>query len=137
MNMARIEDIERRLLNWARWRALMQDGGGNYARASLEERVDGQGYDAPTVIGTSDAEAEVTDHAVMALESHLRAAVEAHYLGNGTAERKARRLFVSLATLKLRIEAAHRAISSWLSDRARTQREQRLRVEMLNNRSRP
>lgn len=136
--MARIEDIERRLLNWARWRALMADGGGRFARVTLgEERVDGEGWDAPTVIGTDDAEAEVTEQAVMALPSPQRAAVEAHYLGTGTAARKAARLCIAVATMYQRVEVAHRSIARWLADRVQMQREQRARVEALQSAARP
>jgi hypothetical protein len=135
--MARIPDIERRLLNWQRWRALMHDGGGNFARASTEERVDGQGWDAPTVINTLDAEAEITEQGVMALASPLRAAVESMYLAGGGVARKARRLCISEATLYLRVEQAHRALASWLSDRTLVQRAQQERMQALQRAARP
>jgi hypothetical protein len=135
--MARIPDIERRLLNWARWRALMSDGGGNFARASMEERVDGEGWDAPTVINTLDAEAEETERGVLLLQSPLRAAVEIIYIGNGTIKRKAARLCVSEATLYLRVDQAHRALASWLSEKARAQQEHKRRLQALQGAARP
>lgn len=136
--MARIEDIERRLLNWARYWALMEGGGGNFASSDMtQERVDGGGWDAPTVIGTNDAEAEETERAVQSLEPGLEAAVREYYLEGGSIKRRASSVGVSVATLYLRIEQAHRAISNWLSEQARARDEQRRRVEALRVSVRP
>lgn len=130
--MARIPDIERGLLNWARWRAQMQDGGGNFARVDFTtERVDGGGWDTPSPIPTNDAEAELYDKAVRALASELRQAVEMVYIKGGGMRDKARRLGVSEATVYLRIDKAHLAISGWLSEHKRAQDEQRRRTEAL------
>lgn len=130
--MARIPDIERGLLNWARWRAQMQDGGGNFARVDFTmERVDGGGWDTPTPIPTNDAEAEVYDRAVRALATELRQAVEMVYIKGGGMRDKARRLGVSEATVYLRIDRAHIAISGWLRDRKQAQDDQRRRTEDL------
>lgn len=136
--MAKLPDIERRLLNWARWRLRNMGTGGNFATTRWdEERVDGGGYDAPTVIGTNDAEAEVMQQAVMALPSHLRATVEAVYLGNGTQQQKAWRLCISLPTIHSRVDQAHRRLAGWLTERASQQRSQRERMEALQASARP
>ncbi|MEY2892667.1 MAG: hypothetical protein RJA98_2575 [Pseudomonadota bacterium] len=117
--MAKIAEVERRLLNWARWRASMGQGGGRFARVSMAERVDCSGFDdSMAVISIDDHEAEQTDQAVMGLQSHLRATVECVYLGNGTLAEKSRRLCIAPATIKMRVDQAHRLISIWFSDRA-------------------
>jgi len=135
--MARIEDIERRLLNWARWRSGVARSGMGYGRISMEHRVDGEGYDAQAVIPTIDVEASTTDIAVSALASHLRATVEIVYLDPGGMRHKAARLCCSEATIKTRIWEAHRQLSAWFADRAARQRDARARIESLQRAARP
>jgi DNA-directed RNA polymerase specialized sigma24 family protein len=124
-------EMDRRLLNWARHLLSLQAGAGGYSSASMGERVDGQGWDAPTVIPTSAAEADETHVAVMALASELRAAVESWYLGAGGVAQKCKRLCVSETTLRQRIGLAHRALGQWFADKALMARQQRERVEAL------
>lgn len=137
--MARIEDIERRLLNWARWRCGLMRGGLGYASVDLgAERVDGGGgYDAPAVIPTSDVEASETDQAVMSLPGELRRTVEVCYLDGGGVQRHAAKLACSESTIKARIWRAHRLLSAWYAGRAAAAREQRARVEALQRAARP
>jgi len=130
--MARIPDIERRLLNWARWRALMSDGGGNFATSQMDqERVDRSGWDAPTVIPTSDAEAEETEKAVHALERSLHLAVTVFYLGSKGHEAKARRLGIAVTTMYARIQQAHASLDRWLREARAAADLERQRVEAL------
>ena len=119
--MAIIEDIERRLLNWARWRVGQGSGGLGYASVKLMMRVDGN-QAAEAVVPTIGPEAEETDRAVMALPSELRATVECWYLANGTLVMKAARLAVHPETLKRRRWEAQRVIRRWLSDQAEAKR---------------
>lgn len=136
--MARDADIERRLQNWGRWRASMGSTVGNFSGVDLtEERVDGGGYDAPMVVPILEAEAQVTEAAVQALEPGHCAAVHAVYVAGGSMEKKAQRLGVSVPTVYARIDLAHRRISVWLAERATAQREQRYRVEALQAAARP
>lgn len=129
--MARIEDIERRLLNWARWRIDRTSGVLGYAAASLEERVDGEGWDAQAVIPTVDCEASDTEVAVQALESRLKATVEEVYLKGGGLRRKAAQLCCSEATIHARIDEAHRKLSTWFTDRQQQRQAERERVQRL------
>lgn len=130
--MARIPEIERRLLNWARYVALLNAGGGNYASVDMTvERVDHDGYDAPTVIPITDAEAEATDKAVEALEVDQRNAVRAAYLGTSSVAERARRLCISLATLYSRVEAAHHSLARAFADAKVAADAERKRVEQL------
>ncbi|MES2959788.1 MAG: hypothetical protein V4792_16485 [Pseudomonadota bacterium] len=129
--MARIEDIERRLLNWARWTINRTGGVLGYAAAAMEERVDGEGWDAQAVIPTVDCEASDTELAVQALDERLKATVQMVYLQGGGLRRKAERLCCSEATVHARIDEAHRKLSAWLADRAQRRQAERERVEQL------
>lgn len=129
--MRRDEEWDRRLDNWARYRLSMGSLGLARSRAFDEARVDGQGWDAPTVVPTNAAEAEETHAGVMALDSPLRAAVEVWYLHGGGVTSKCLRLCVSETTLRDRIALAHCKLRQWLSDKVAAQREQRRRVEAL------
>lgn len=135
--MRMLDDMNRRLLNWARYVWMMQSGGRVAGGGGVEERVDGEGWDAPTVVPTDDNEAEETHAGVMALPGELRAAVECWYLGAGGVKQKAHRLCVSETTLKERIGLAHRHLGQWLSDKALAARRQRERTEALQASARP
>jgi len=130
--MARIPDIERRLQNWARWRLGGLRSVLGYASVDLSDPTAGcDAWDAQPVIPTLDCEASEMQSAVMALDSVLRATVEAVYLGPGGMRQKARRLCCSEATIHARIDRAHRVISAWMTDRAAQARVERERVEKL------
>ena len=135
--MARLPDIERRLLNWARWRIGSLSGGMGYARTRYEHRVDGEGYDAQSRIPTDDCEAEQTDRAIAALEPPLQRALAETYLRGDGAAMKARRAGCSEATLYARVERAHRLIAAWLTDHASQARSERQRTEALQRSAAP
>lgn len=128
------DEWNRRLDNWARYRRQLA-GGGRIAGPSLEARVDGAGWDAPTVIPTSDAEAEETENGVMQLPSVQRAAVEAWYLLPGGVAQRAARLCCSETTMRERVALAHRTLGNWLNDRHEAAKRQRERVEALQRAS--
>lgn len=136
--MARIEWIEYRLQNWSRWMLLTKLGGGNFARASTQERVDnGNGWDAPTVIPTNDAEATETNESVERLPSELKATVLEYYLGPGGNRAHLRKLACTEATMYARVDRAHRLLADHFmarKDRAKAERE---RVERLAASIRP
>ena len=128
--MARLEEIERRLLNWARWKCGPRIGGLGYASVNLTEwtRDDDE---AKAKIPTLDCEAEETDRAVLSLESELRATVEAVYLFGGGMRAKAERLCCSEATIKSRVWRAHRKIADWITEQQHARQRERERVERL------
>ena len=134
--MARIEDIERRLLNWSRWRAGAGSGGMGYAAVNMESSGGSDGYREAT-IPTMDCEAEETDRAVMSLASELRATVELVYTGRGTMAEKARRLCITEAWVYRRIGQAHIRIQLWLADLAQLRRQHHERMEALQRAARP
>lgn len=131
--MARLEWVDARLQNWARWKIGHGVGGLGYASVRVDvERVDrSSGYDAPIVVPTSDAEAMVTDQAVMALPSDLRRTVEVMYVHPGSIATKLKLLAVTRPTLYARLERADRAIAGWLTARQQRQQAERARVELL------
>jgi hypothetical protein len=135
--MARIEDIERRLLNWARWRLGGQSGGLGYSTVNLADAEAARDGYREAVIPTVDCEAEETDRAVVSLASELRATVESVYLGGGGLAQKARRLCCSIPTIHARVDLAHRRIQAWLADAEVARKAQRERIERLQAAARP
>jgi len=135
--MARIEDIERRLLNWGRWRLGVGVGGLGYSSPNLADPDAGRDGYAEATVPMLSVEAEETDRGVKSLPSHLRATVEAVYTGGGSVKDKAARLCVSVPTVFARIDQAHYQLASWLSGIAQAQRTQRERVEALQKAARP
>jgi hypothetical protein len=133
MTMKMLDDMDRRLLNWARYVWEMKEGG-RISTPSFEARVDGLGYDAPTVIPTSYAEAEETAvwlASIHLVRSDLHSAVMAWYLAPGGIATKCKRLCVSETTLRERIGLAHRHLSQWLNDKHAKAKARRTRVEAL------
>ena len=137
---SKLEDIERRLLNWTRWKAGAGVGGLGYASVNMLAALGGssRGPHDPIPIPTMAIEAEETDRAVAALEPELRRTVEVVYLGRGGATEQARALGVTAAAVRARICRAHRAISCWLADLAqsregRRQLDARLQSAVLRN----
>lgn len=122
---SKIEDIERRLLNWVRWKAGAGVGGLGYASVNMLAALGGssRGAHDPIPIPTMAIEAEETDRAVMALPSELRRTVEVVYLGRGGAPEHARALAVSAVTVRARVCRAHKAISNWLADLAQSRED--------------
>lgn len=129
--MARIPDIERRLLNWARVRLARDSGGIGFASTTMRERVDCEGWDAQARIPTIDHDADVTEQAIQSLQAEQRDAIRAVYLKGDGLRAAARRLGVSPATVGARIDMAHIRLASWFSERDRAARAERARVEAL------
>lgn len=136
--MARDADIERRLINWADWLAGLRSHGLGMASVDMAaDRVDGEGYDAPSRNPIFDDEAEITDKAVRALVDNLRRTVVAVYIGPGGIKRIAQTLGISERTVHERIWQAHYRIKVWLSERQAQDRLQRERDAALRASARP
>lgn len=129
--MARDEEIERRLNNWARWRAGMHNPLG-YAAVDLTAIAVGQGdrYREAS-IPVMGAEAAETDEGIRTLPSELRRTIEVQYLEGGSVAKKARKLCCAEATLYARIDQAHRLLRRWVADRVETRRREAERVQRL------
>lgn len=119
--MARDENVERRLLNWARWRSGAGDVGLGYGNASMWNQVKVDvSPNRQSVIPTNAIEASQTDDAIKDLPIFLRATVLEVYLADDSVEAKARRLGCGVSTVHSRITEAHRLISIWFHDKAST-----------------
>lgn len=136
--MARIEWIEQRLQNWARWKLARGGGALGYAQVNLADADAGRDGYIEARIPTSDVEAAETDQAVARLNPPgLALTVREVYVGAGGIKDKARRLTCGVATVYARVEQAHRQLASDLSDKARRREVERERVEALQAGTRP
>ena len=126
--MARIEEIERRLLNWARWSA---GRSGGYAAVKLGQVPLPRDPYADKAIHTNDAEGSETDAAVAALPSELKATVVEFYLGRGGMRDHARALGCAEQTIYRRVDQAHVLLDRYFADRRAAADAERRRVERL------
>jgi hypothetical protein len=127
--VARIEDIERRLQNWARW--VHGAGSGGLGYGSTWNTEAGSSRFREAVIPTVDCEASATNEAIEALDATLRQTVRQVYLTGDSGSIDAAKLGVSEATVKSRIWDVHRRLSRWFTERDATARAERQRVEAL------
>ncbi|MBQ0934637.1 hypothetical protein [Ideonella paludis] len=135
--MARIEDIDRRLHNWARWRLGMTVGGLGFASVDMASEGIHSTAEDECRVPTNDIEAEETHRAVMALAGELRATVEEVYLRGGSVKRQAQRLCCAEVTVHARISKAHLSIQRWVAELHAQQRQQRATVEAMQAAARP
>lgn len=134
--MARIEDVERRLQNWARWKVSRGAGHMGFAGVNWGADVGTRSAYRESKIPTSDCEAEETDRAVLSLAGPLRAAVVEVYTGRGFVADHLNRLQCSHRTMYARIDQAHRVLDAWFMAAEQARREERRRVEELSRLSR-
>lgn len=137
--MARIEAIEHRLLNWARWKLTRGTGVLGYASVDLTNPTPTmrEPY-AETPVPTNAIEAAETDDAVNRLHpGGLKLAVVEFYVGRGGVKDKARRLCIGESTLYLRVDQAHQQLSEHFLARDAKARAERRRVEGLQQAVRP
>lgn len=135
--MARIEWIEHRLLNWARWKLGRSCGGLGYSSVNLASASSGRDGYVEARIPINDVEASDTDDAVARLPSELKATVLEVYTGPGGEGDHLRRLCCAKATMHARIGRAHKLLADHfnaLDDRAR---RERARVESIVEAGRP
>lgn len=140
--MPRIDWIEQRLLNWARW--VLASGGssgpGGYSSTSWAGSSSGGGRDGyrEAVIPISDVEASETDQAVNRLSpGGLALTVREFYTGKGGVAEKATRLCIGESTLHARIDQAHRQLAEHFLAQQDRQRAERERVEAVQASARP
>lgn len=131
--MPRIDWIEQRLLNWARWKLGADGGSMGYAAVDLTNPTPGiRDPYAEAAIPTNAIEAADTDDAVQRLHpGELRATVIEYYVGAGTYTDKLRRLVCSKATMYARIDQAHAKLAEHWNARRVSQAAERDRVEKL------
>lgn len=106
--MAMIEEVDRRLHNWARWLSGGMSGALGYASLNLTG-VRGGGADGP-VIPTNAIEASSTHDEVQRLSSELRRTVELYYLQTNSRAGLSLLLCCSVSTVDARLARAHRQL---------------------------
>ncbi|MGL4573941.1 MAG: hypothetical protein ACRCV9_04040 [Burkholderiaceae bacterium] len=130
----RDDDIERRLLNWARWLAGPGRGGLGYTAPRYD--------DMPTttcresVIPTNGAEAAQTDTLVKKLPSECRRAVELIYAQACGVSKASKLMACGLSTVHARIDRAHTLLKREVLDAERIALEQRVGLEKRQSESR-
>lgn len=136
--MARIEWVEHRLLNWARWKLCQGSGMLGYAAVNLAESSSGRDGYVEARIPISDVDATETDQCISQLNPPgLALTVREFYLGRGGIKDKARRLCCAEATVYARVDQAHRQLSTLLADRQRRRDVERERIEAVQQSVRP
>lgn len=134
--MARIESIEFRLINWARWKAGAGGGRLGYSGINLANPTPGvRDPYAAAPVPTNDIEASETDQAVLLLPGDLRATVIEYYTGTGGEADHLRILCCARATMHARIDRAHRLLAEHFAAQDDRQRQQRDRIELLQRRA--
>lgn len=134
--MARIEDIDRRLCNWARWKLGAASGGLGFSSPGQAREGGGYGYRV-AVIPTVDCEAEETDRAVQSLDERLRSTLIKVYVGAGSLKWKAVGLGIGEAAVHARVWDAHRKLAAWFTEKQNRARTERRRVESLRINHKP
>jgi DNA-directed RNA polymerase specialized sigma24 family protein len=127
--MARIEWIDARLMNWARWKIGDRSGGLGFAKVDLASPSQGGYHEARIPI--DDDEAVTTNMAVQTLDADLKRVVYEWYLEPGPAETIARELGIGVSTLYARIDRAHVRVAAWIGEREKAAQAERERVEQL------
>lgn len=134
--MPRIDESERRLENWARWKLEGSSGGLGYAKSDMASEGCGDRH-REAMVPTGIDEAERTNRAILTLSLDVQRTVHAMYLEGGGKAKKARLLGVSEATIDSRIWLAHRRIETWFTEYEATKRVQRERDEAIQRTARP
>lgn len=134
--MSRCEEMERRLLNWARWKQGAGVGGLGFAAVKLEACSSRPMY-RESIIPTSAAEAEETDRGITWLSEPWQRTVRVHYLARHGLQWQSAQLGVSDRMIRIRIEQAHVQLKMWLHGVQLARLAQRDRVEALQRAARP
>lgn len=130
--MARDPNIERRMLNWMRWKQGAGSIGLGYGSASIWNRVQvDHSPNRASVVPTNAIEGDETNDAINALPQHLKETVHVFYLCDDRIELKARALGCGVSTVHARIGEAHRLITVWFSDKTRAAAAHREREEAV------
>jgi DNA-directed RNA polymerase specialized sigma24 family protein len=127
--MARIEWVDARLWNWARWKHGARSGGLGYATLDMSSVLSDRNPEARIPI--NDDEASTTEVALKTLVREVQQVVEEYYLRPGPVDTIARELGIGTSTLHARMDRAHRGIAGWIGERERQAMAERRRVEGL------
>lgn len=136
--MARIDWVEDRLQNWARWKVARGGGNMGYSGVDLAGANGGRSGYVTAAVPILDAEAAATDEAVGRLQpGGLCLTVHQFYCGPGGHKEKAGQLCCSVPAMYARIDQAHRQLADHFLAQQERQRVERARVEALQRGSFP
>jgi hypothetical protein len=121
--MARIDWVQRRLENWARWHSTMNGGGLGFATqaAFLNEAVDCDTRQEAR-IPIDEVEASITNDAVEALKlgyGHLHQTLRLYYLRGEGIKGTARSMRRAESTIHAQLGQADALLATWFADRKR------------------
>lgn len=132
--MAKIDAIEQRLLNWARWKVSRGSGALGYAAVN-HARVE-QGVDRyrEAIIPITDCDAEQTDNGVKSLGEPLVRTLDVVYVHGGSSEWKQRQLGCGAAAIKARVWESHRRLAWWFTEQAELARRRQAAMQVSQTR---
>lgn len=133
--MPRIDWIEERLQNWARWKIARTTGDTGHSARDLGAANGGRSGYITAAVPIIEAEAAATDEAIERLDPPgLGLTVHRFYLDTGGHVEKAARLCISVATMYARIDRAHQQLAEHFRARQERQRQERARIQALQSR---
>lgn len=129
--MSKITEVERRLINWARWKASEGAIGGlGYASPSTFSGVGGGAYGS--AIPMLGHEAADTDSAIMELGRDAQATLFEVYVSDPPSDVLSQRLGVGADAVRRRVDQAHRALQRIFEDRAQALKTAREAFEVAS-----
>lgn len=133
--MARIEWVEERLQEWARWRIARTGGDMGYGSSDLGAANGGRSGYVTATIPIEETRASATDDAINRLvPAGTVLTVHVYYVGAGGHQDKAKHLGISVAAMYARIDKAHQQLAAiFVAEREQRERlrRERERVEAL------
>jgi len=139
--MARIDWVQRRLENWARWYDRMHSGGLGFASqaAFLTEAVDCDRSNEAH-IPVDEVEASVTNDAVEALKlgyGHLHQTLRLYYIKGQGIKQTARTMRRAESTIKAQLAQADGLLAVWFTERKRQQEARSAEFRARQDAARP
>ena len=116
--MARDEDMERRLNNWARWKVGVSSATLGYAQVDYTFVGGGNSFSG-TKIPVLGVEAEETDRAIKTLDHDLQRTLWVVYVSGADRTVQERALGCGARAIQLRVERAHVQLKRWITEENR------------------
>lgn len=120
--MARIDWVQTRLENWARWHASMNGGGLGFASQAAFLRLVVDESRGASAIPVDEVEASITNDAVEALKvgyGHLHQTLRLYYLKGAGIRGTAQTMRRAESTIKAQLAQADALLAGWFAERKR------------------